>query len=420
MTTQTAAADALDDRARRRSIGFLNWAHFLDHYVILIFPTVVIGLEAAYGRSYGELLILSTASFTAFGLFALPSGWLADKWSRRNMIAVYYFGTGICCALVAASDSFETLAIALFGVGVFAAIYHPVGTPMVVDAAVTRGRTMAFNGICGNIGVSIASGSTAVIADALGWRYAFLIPAVIFVLSGIAYLKFVPDTGRRVVQAPDQDVALSRSLTVAVVILFLVLAFWVGLVFNALTIMLPKLVEQRLGFDLSLRTVGVIATCIFMCGGMAQFTMGRMVERLVPHLIMSAITAIQVVGVLLAYWTSGWWLLPSLALAVAAIYGQVTVNDLVLARYTPPGWRGRIYAIRFFLIFTMAGPAAWGIGRLYEQGGFNVVLGVGAGIAALGAINTVAISVLVAGTENRRTAEKHAAQQRAALVQPAE
>ena len=415
MTTQTA----LDDRARRRPIGFLNWAHFLDHYVILIFPTVVIGLEAVYGRSYGELLTLSTAAFTAFGLFALPSGWLADKWSRRNMIALYYFGTGICCALVGMSDSFETLAIALFGVGVFAAIYHPVGTPMVVDAAVTRGRTMAFNGICGNIGVSIASGCTAVIASALGWRYTFFIPAVVFVLSGLAYLKFVPDSGKRVVQAPDQDVALSKSLTVAVVILFLILAFWVGLVFNALTIMLPKLVEQRVASDISLTKVGVLATCVFLCGGMAQFTMGRMVERVVPHLIMSAIAAIQVVGVLLAYWASGWWLLPSLALAVAAIYGQVTVNDLVLARYTPAPWRGRIYAIRFFLIFTMAGPAAWGIGRLYEQGGFNVVLGVGAVIAALGALNTFAISVLVTGAENRRAAARREAQ-RARVVQPAE
>ena len=157
-------APLMAESARRRSIGFLNWAHFLDHYVILIFPTVVIGLEAVYGRSYGELLVLSTAMFTAFGLFALPSGWLADKWSRRNMIALYFFGTGICCVLVGVSESFETLAIALFGVGVFAAIYHPVGTPMVVDAAVVRGRTMAFNGICGNIGVSIASGCTAVIA----------------------------------------------------------------------------------------------------------------------------------------------------------------------------------------------------------------------------------------------------------------
>jgi len=419
MTMQTAA---LDDRARRRSIGFLNWAHFLDHYVILIFPTVVIGLEAVYGRSYGDLLVLSTAAFTAFGLFALPSGWLADKWSRRNMIAVYYFGTGICCALVAASDSFETLAIALFGVGLFAAIYHPVGTPMVVDAAVQRGRTMAFNGICGNIGVSIASGCTALIAAWLGWRYTFLIPAAVFILSGFAYLKFVPnDGGRRVVQAPDQDVALSKRLTIVVVIMFLLLAFWVGLVFNALTIMLPKLVEQKVSANISLTQVGVLATAVFLCGGMAQFTMGRAVERVVPHLIMSVIAAIQVFGILLAYYTSGWWLLPSLALAVAAIYGQVTVNDLVLARYTPAGWRGRIYAIRFFLIFTMAGPAALGIGWLYDHGGFNVVLGVGAGIALLGALNTFAISALVSGAENRRAAARREAEQAAQPVaQPAE
>jgi MFS family permease len=418
MTTQTA----MDERARRRTIGFLNWAHFLDHYVILIFPTVVIGLEAVYGRSYGDLLILSTAAFTAFGLFALPAGWLADKWSRRNMIAVYYFGTGICCVLVAASDSFETLATALFGVGLFAAIYHPVGTPMVVDAAITRGRTMAFNGICGNIGVSIASGCTAAIVSGLGWRFAFLIPAAVFVVSGLAYLKFIPnDGGRRAVLAPDQDVALGRALTIAVVVMFLLLAFWVGLVFNALTIMLPKLVEARVAADISLTKAGMLATAVFLCGGMAQFAMGRAVERVVPHLIMSLIAGIQVIGILLALYTTGWWLLPSLALAVAAIYGQVTVNDIVLARYTPPGWRGRIYAIRFFLIFTMAGPAAWGIGWLYDHGGFNVVLGVGAVVAVIGALNTFAISGLVTGVETRRASARSAAQQQAqAIAQPAE
>ncbi|MEA2928881.1 MAG: hypothetical protein QOG38_1309 [Hyphomicrobiales bacterium] len=411
-----ARAAAMAESARRRSIGFLNWAHFLDHYVILIFPTVVIGLEAVYGRPYGELLVLSTAAFTAFGVFALPSGWLADKWSRRNMIAAYFLGTGACCVLVGVSQSFETLALALFGVGLFAAIYHPVGTPMIVDAAVQRGRTMAFNGICGNIGVSIASGCTAVIASWLGWRFAFFIPAVVFVVSGIAYVMFVPDDrGRRVVRAPDQDVALSRPLTIAVVLMFLLLAFWVGLVFNAITIMLPKLVEQRVTTGLSLSMAGVLATAVFLCGGLAQFTMGRAVERITPHLIMSVIAAVQVVGILLALYTGGWWLLPGLALTVAAIYGQVTVNDIVLARYAPPAWRGRIYAIRFFLIFTMAGPAALGIGWLYDRGGFDAVLGIGAIIAALGALNTFAISALVTGVENQRAG----AVRQSAVVQPA-
>src|SRR4029079_11520083 len=85
------------DMHRRRLLGFLNWAHFLDHYVILIFPTVVIGLEAVYNRSYGDLLMLSTAAFTAFGLFALPCGWLVDKGSRRHMIAVYFIAQGSFC-----------------------------------------------------------------------------------------------------------------------------------------------------------------------------------------------------------------------------------------------------------------------------------------------------------------------------------
>ena len=56
-----------------------------------------------------------------------------------------------------------------------------------------------------------------------------------------------------------------------------------------------------------------------------------------------------------------------------------------------------------------------GIGRLYEQGGFNTVLGVGAAIAVLGALNTFAISALVTGAESRRA--RATAQ---AVVQPAE
>ncbi|HEY2184565.1 MAG TPA: MFS transporter, partial [Xanthobacteraceae bacterium] len=52
-----------DQRRTKLSIGFINWAHALDHYVMLIFPTVVIGLEAVYAKSYAELIALGTASF---------------------------------------------------------------------------------------------------------------------------------------------------------------------------------------------------------------------------------------------------------------------------------------------------------------------------------------------------------------------
>ena len=52
------------DAERRISIAFLNWAHALDHFVMLIFPTVVIGLEIVYARPYSELIVLATDPHT--------------------------------------------------------------------------------------------------------------------------------------------------------------------------------------------------------------------------------------------------------------------------------------------------------------------------------------------------------------------
>ena len=48
-------------------------------------------------------------------------------------------------------------------------------------------------------------------------------------------------------------------------------------------------------------------------------------------------------------------LLPIFVMVMAALYGQVTVNDMVVARYTADAWRGRVYAVRYFLIFVSAG-----------------------------------------------------------------
>ena len=107
MNAEVAVAN---ERNRKITIGFNNFAHAADHYVMLIFPTVVIGLEAVYGRPYDELLALGTASFFAFGLFSLPAGWLADRWSRGYMMVVFYFGCGLSLAAAAFSPNLTTLA----------------------------------------------------------------------------------------------------------------------------------------------------------------------------------------------------------------------------------------------------------------------------------------------------------------------
>jgi MFS family permease len=64
---------------------FLNVGHFLDHLFTLIFATVAaLALTREWGLSYEQLVYYATPGFIAFGLFSLPAGWLADRWSRAE------------------------------------------------------------------------------------------------------------------------------------------------------------------------------------------------------------------------------------------------------------------------------------------------------------------------------------------------
>lgn len=398
-----------EEAARRRSIAFLNLGHAVDHFVLLIFPTVVIGLEVIYGRSYSELIALSTAAFVAFGVFSLPAGWFADRWSRRNMMALFYIGCGVSLAAAAFAPNLTMLAMALFLLGVFAAIYHPVGMAMLIEASNARGRVLAFNGVCGNLGAALAAGIAAALASWFGWRGAFLLPAAICVAAGIAYLVLVPDDRHRTGSRKSvADIVLSRRVAIAVLVIYGVISLAAGLTFNTISIALPKIVDERLGGDVPLIAIGGLATAVFMCGALAQLVMGRLVERFPPNPLFVGIVALQLAGVVWASNASGPMLIVALAVTMAAIYGQVTVGDIVIARYTADAWRGRIYAVRYFLTFVSSGAAVSVIAFFHARGGFDLVLAAVALVAAIFLAATIAFTLLVAGVRVKRPAEQPA------------
>ncbi len=383
----------MDDQ--RYHLRFINIAHFIDHYVLLVFPTVVIGLEMELKRSYAELIALSTACFVAFGLFSLPWGWLADHWSRRKIMAIFFFGSAISMVAAAVAPNVFWLGAALLLLGIFAAIYHPVGIPMLVTKARDRGRDFATNGVWGNFGVAFAPGITAALMATVGWRWAFLIPAAVCVVAGIGYLYFTKEESDKAgSRAKIAEVPLTGAMMMSVFAFFALLAFSGGIVFNILTIAIPKIVDERMAQDVPLILLGSVATGVLLFGGVAQLTVGRLVSRFAPHVLLAFIGILQVVGVAWAYFATGPLLLGALALSIAAIYAQVTVGDVVIARYTADAWRGRVFAVRFFLAFISSGLAVSLIAALHGKGGFNLVLFMTAGFAILFMIATISISFL--------------------------
>ncbi|HLL28441.1 MAG TPA: MFS transporter [Xanthobacteraceae bacterium] len=384
----------------RRKLGFVNIAHFIDHYVLLIFPTVVLGLETELKRPYGELIALSTACFVAFGLFSLPAGWLGDHWSRRRMIGVFFLGIAASLFAVSIAPNMIALAAALFVLGIFAAIYHPVGVTVLLANTTDRGRTLATNGVFGNLGVACAPGATALIASLLGWRMAFALPAVLCAAIGVAYFFLTSERKENSSERAQKAEVRMNFATAAIFFgVYAVLSFAGGLVFNTVTVSIPKIIGEGTHGDVPLTWIGSVATIVLLFGGAAQLTVGRLVSRS-PHFLFAAIGVMQAIGIVWASVATGFPLLVALAVSIAAIYGQVTVGDVVIARYTADAWRGRIYAVRFFLAFISSGLAVSMIAALYGQGGFPLVLGVTAAFAAVFAICTIAIAVLVSRVES--------------------
>ena len=165
---------------------------------------------------------------------------------------------------------------------------------------------------------------------------------------------------------------------------------------------LPKIVDERVGNSISLVAVGGLTTAVFLCGALAQISVGRLVERFPLHILFAVLAIMQFGGVMWVASASGMTLLLALAFTMAAIYGQITVNDLVIARYTADAWRGRVYAVRYFLTFMVSGVAVSMIAVLYGRGGFALVLGATAFIALGFLVAVLAIALIANGVEKAR------------------
>src|SRR3954470_9692782 len=172
----------------RLSLVFSSLGHSLTHLLMLLYPTVVLVLEREWHLPYGQLLTLAVASQLLYGFGALPAGWLGDRWSATGMMVVFFLGSGIAAILTGFADSPLGLALGLGLIGLFASIYHPVGTAWMVRNAANRGKALGINGLFGSVGVGIAAIVAGALSDLFSWRAAFFVPGAISLLLGAALL----------------------------------------------------------------------------------------------------------------------------------------------------------------------------------------------------------------------------------------
>src|SRR6202790_441805 len=358
-----------------RVIGFVNAAHFIDHYSMLIFAAAVIVMGPALGMAYSELLPYATPGFVAFGAGSLLTGWLGDRWSRRHMMVICFVGIGGSMIAVGLVRTPLQLGAALLSIGLFASIYHPVGTAMIVSYADRLGREMGLNGVWGNLGVASSALVTGAIGQYLGWRWAFIVPGIVTVLIGLAFARTAVHENRSGFKQAAAQARVAKDDMWRVIVALLIVVIAVSTTFNAVTVALPKLFAERLA-DLtrSPALLGLIAAGVYVFGAMTQYTIGKLIDH---YSLKTVMLPLSFMLAPFLYFAAPLSTLPLIIASIGIVmgaFGQVTVNDAMVGKYTSEEWRSRAYSVRYFVGFTAAGASvrlgAW----VYEQGGFVTML----------------------------------------------
>lgn len=354
---------------------------------MLIFATAAaLRLITEWNLTYAELIPYATPGFIAFGVCAIPAGWLADKWSRQGMLLIFFIGIGISSVFAGMTNSPFQIALSLTAIGVFAAIYHPVGLAMVVEGRTKTGVPLAINGIFGNMGVASAALLTGIFIDTAGWRSAFIVSGVISIIVGALYLIFlrtqsgvISDTPRskKITQSSKSAVQLkaqdqARATLLRFFIVILITTAIGGLVFQSTTFALPKVFEERLDTLANTATqVGLYTFLVFSIASFAQLVVGYLVDKYPVRRVFISVALLQAVFFALMMQLTG---LAALMVAIAfmlVVFGQIPINDVLIGRITQSEWRSRAFALRYVVTFSVAASAVPLISWVHGNWGFS-------------------------------------------------
>lgn len=369
--------------------GVLNVGHALNHYFLLIFPTVVLTLHKEWGMSYAELLQVGSAAMLVYGVMSLPAGWLADRWSRKGMMLVFYFGMGTSALLTALAKTSWQMGLGLCAIALFAAIYHPVGIALIFSSANKTGRAIAVNGLAGNLGLAFAAMGTAWLCQWFSWQAAFYVPGLVCLLTGVVYWfasKGVTDIehGKNI----RDDVTMPLRQLKVLFACAAVVVFFGGLVFQSTTTSLPKIMDAQFSQSLSLSSTST--TSIFVCAAFIQLVVGELLDRVDIKKLLACIAGGQLFFLLLATVTHEWSLVLVFVGLMLCTYAQIPVNDWLIGRYSDVKWRSRIYAVKYTLSFSTGPIAYWLIAATYAHTQEFVlmyfILAGGMGLASLSAM----------------------------------
>lgn len=165
---------------------------YLDRMVVTaLFPF----MKAELGVSDTQLALLVSAIFWSVMAFSVPIAFLLDRWSRTKGVGLFTIGWSICCAVIGTLKTFPAIFSFRLLMGIGESSYS-TGCTALVSAYFPERLRARMNGILTAsvpVGAVLGTIGGGIIAEMLGWRYAFGIVAIPAFIIGLLFIFTLKD-----------------------------------------------------------------------------------------------------------------------------------------------------------------------------------------------------------------------------------
>ena len=346
-----------------------------------------------------------------YALLSPVAGYIADRFSRRWVIAASLFTWSATTWLTAHVTTFHELIASRAIMGISEAFYIPAALALVTDYHVgpTRSRAVGLHQVGIYAGL-ILGGFAGHVADApdFGWRWAFTACGVIGVIYSVPLLLLLRDAPRSMEptssQSPKSAVAeLLGNRNFILLVLYFTLPAIAGWVVKD---WMPDILKEK--FHLGQGKAGVVAMFVHPASIIGVVLGGFLADRWMRRSPRGRIyvSAIGMVLFLPALFAVGNASLQTTAITGLVIFGLgwgfFDCNNMpILCQITRPELRATGYGIMNLVSISCGGFGDWGFGALRDRGvPLNVIFGAFAALAA--------VSILIVLVIRPRSAEPRA------------
>ena len=324
-------------------------------------------LAQSLGLSYAQIGILRAIGMTAMSLLEIPGGILADRISKRLLLAGGLMVAGGGYVGMAQTSGFHGVALCFFLAGAGAAFQHSIASAMIIQvfSESSRRRALGTYNASGDAGKLAYTGFFSLaISAGLSWQLTTLMLGLSAVLFGLWIVFAITDSPPApTVTQPEQSsestdywgIRHARRFWTLCSITFLdSLVQSVFLTFVAF-VMLEK------GSSAGVASLAVVLVLI---GGMVgKFACGFMASRYGDRMTFQLLQASTVVGLFLVYLLDPVVLLVMLPLVGLVVQATSTVTYGSVAAEVHHDKQSRGYALMYSFsgLSSIAGPFAFGL-----------------------------------------------------------